>query len=89
MRIAAQFGQRVRAIRRLKGLTQGEVAEVSGLDRAYWSHIEAGSYKPNLDTIVQVAQGLRVNLSELFEGIEIEDLWLTRKPKIRRLDKMG
>ena len=79
MRIAAQFGQSVREIRRLKRLTQEEVAAVSGLDRAYWSHIEKGDYKPNLDTIVQIAQGLRVTLSELFENIEIEDLWRKRE----------
>lgn len=78
MNIQTQLGVRVRHIRRLKGLTQKEVAEVCGIERSYLSRLEKGEFKPQLDTIVLLAQGLRVTLSELFEEIEIEDIWAKR-----------
>lgn len=79
MNIQTQLGRRVRYIRQSKGLTQREVAEVGGIERSYLSRIERGEFKPQLDTIVLLAQGLRVTLSELFDEIEIEDMWDKRK----------
>jgi transcriptional regulator with XRE-family HTH domain len=79
MRLGAQFGRQIRTIRRSKGLTQREVADAVDLERTHLSRIEQGTFNPQLDTIVLLAQGLRVSLSELFEGIEIEDVWDLKK----------
>ena len=81
MNIQTQLGSRVRDIRQRKGLTQAEVADVCGIEQSYLSRIERGEFRPQLDTIVLLAQGVRVTLSELFEGIEIEDLWAKRESK--------
>jgi transcriptional regulator with XRE-family HTH domain len=81
MNIAEQLGSRVRDLRRGKLITQKEMSEVCGIERSYLSRIERGQFKPQLDTIVLLAQGVRVTLSELFEGIEIEDMWEKRRKK--------
>ncbi len=76
-----EFGLRVLEIRQSKGLSQQEMADVCGLHRTHISKIEQGNFRVQLDTLIQIAQGLRVSLSELFEGVELEDLWETRKAK--------
>lgn len=59
-------------------MTQAEVADAVQIERTYLSRIEQGLFNPQMDTIVLLAQGLRVTLSELFAGIEIEDVWETK-----------
>lgn len=81
-----QLGRRIWAIRRMKGMTQDKLAETININRTYLSHIEHGDSRPQLDTLVLLAQGLRVTLSELFEEIEIEDVW-ENKPTLRPLPK--
>ena len=44
------------------------------MERTYLSKIEKGVYLPQLDTIILIAQGLRVSVSELFEGFVIPDI---------------
>ncbi|OXS00880.1 helix-turn-helix domain-containing protein, partial [Shewanella algae] len=36
------FGQRVRTLRKIKGLSQESMAALAGLDRSYMGHIERG-----------------------------------------------
>jgi len=61
------FGQRVRYIRRLRNMTQAQLAERVDLSINYISQIENGGASPGFDTIVKIATGLHVAVRDLFD----------------------
>ncbi|MGO8943674.1 MAG: helix-turn-helix domain-containing protein [Syntrophobacteraceae bacterium] len=65
--IQKRFGQRMRALRVAKGLSQEEFAANCGLDRTYISGVERGRRNISLKNIEVVAQSLGVKISEFFE----------------------
>lgn len=67
MTITETVVQRIRAARTMQGLTQQELAEISGIKRANIARIEAGKHAPRVDTIELLARALAISLTELFE----------------------
>lgn len=61
------FGQRVKYLRRLRNLTQAQLAEKIDLSVNYISQIETGVATPTFKTIQLLAQGLEVEVKELFD----------------------
>jgi HTH-type transcriptional regulator, competence development regulator len=61
------FGERLRQIRKERGLTLRAVAEGAGIDFTYLSKIENGRipYTPAVETIRQLASALKVDAIEL------------------------
>lgn len=61
------FGERLREIRKDKGMTLREVAERAGIDFTYLSKIENGRmpYTPAVETIRELADALKVDSIEL------------------------
>jgi transcriptional regulator with XRE-family HTH domain len=66
------FGRRVRVLRKLRGLTQGVLAEESGLSVEYISRIERGLTSPSFDTIGALCKTLRVEPYQLFDFSELD-----------------
>ncbi len=64
--IEKQFGERVRELRTMRGLSQEELAFKAGVHRTYLGGIERGERNPSLRNIAAIAKALGVNLSELF-----------------------
>lgn len=62
-----QFAKRLAELRRSKGLSQEELAERSGLHAIAITYIETGKRVPRLDTVFKLAEGLGIDVSELFE----------------------
>jgi transcriptional regulator with XRE-family HTH domain len=62
---AGRLGERVRELRRGRGLTLEELAERSGVSRAMISKVERGEKNPTLVVVAKVAEGLETTLSEL------------------------
>ena len=60
------FGERVRELRKAKGFTQEAFAHYAGLDRADFGRLERGQRNPTLDSIVELAEALDVDIRELF-----------------------
>jgi len=60
-----EFGDRVRAGRRLLGLSQEGLAERAGLDRTYVGSIERGERNVALLNLLRLAAALDVELAEL------------------------
>jgi transcriptional regulator with XRE-family HTH domain len=60
-----QMGIRIRANRKAKGLTQQQLAELSGLDDAYIGSVERGERNFSIDTLEKVLTALNVSISEL------------------------
>lgn len=70
MNILLVFGETIKEIRAQKGFSQSSFAEKIGIDRAYYASIEAGKHSASLEKIVDIANGLGISLSELFQKIE-------------------
>ena len=64
-----RFGHRIRELRLATGMTQEEFAEHCGFARTYMSRIETGGANPSLEAIHTLADGLKVELSVLFEQL--------------------
>lgn len=63
------FGDNVKAIRESKGITQVQLAELSGFHRTYISQIERGLRNPNLLNISILTDALNTNVSSLLENV--------------------
>jgi transcriptional regulator with XRE-family HTH domain len=67
MDIRRIFAANVRRLRRDKRLSQGALAERSGIDRSYLSRIETGAHYAGLDIVQKLAVALEADPAELLE----------------------
>jgi len=63
--IGRRIGQRVKALRQKRGLTQDQLAKMCGVKRPNISRLEAGTHTPGLIFIQSLAECLQVRTSEL------------------------
>jgi transcriptional regulator with XRE-family HTH domain len=68
IRCTKEFGQNVATLRRSEGMTQEQLAELSGLHRTYISGVERGTRNPTLLTVISLAQALDVQPGVLFRS---------------------
>lgn len=61
--VAAQVGQRLRALRTERGLSLSELARRAGLGKGTLSELEHGQRNPTLDTLFALTRALRLPLS--------------------------
>jgi XRE family transcriptional regulator, regulator of sulfur utilization len=63
--LASHLAANVKQLRAARGLTQQQMARLSGLPRATWSNLESGSANPTLAVLHRVASALQISLEEL------------------------
>ncbi|MDP1747764.1 MAG: helix-turn-helix transcriptional regulator [Bacteroidota bacterium] len=61
------MGDRIRKIRKEKGITQVELANSIGKDQQSVQRLEAGNINPSFYYLYEVANGLNVSLNELLD----------------------
>ncbi|MBQ2953145.1 MAG: helix-turn-helix transcriptional regulator [Clostridia bacterium] len=61
------IGQRIRALRHTKNLTQADLARRAGMSVSWLSHIERGSRKLSLKTLLELCRAMSIRPSELLE----------------------
>lgn len=59
------LGRRVRSARKAAGMTQCELAERLAISTSFLGHIERGSRKASLETMIRIANELNASLDEL------------------------
>ena len=59
------LGKRIRKFREGKGWTQSDLADAISMSNTTISHIEVGKGRPELNTIVNIANALEVSLDSL------------------------
>lgn len=62
------FGERLKALRSEKGLTQSAVAEKSGINRVTIARLESGRQFPRYETVAALADALEVSVERLLAG---------------------
>jgi len=67
-------GQNIRRIRQERGLTQEELALMSGLSQGYINQLESGKRKFRQKTLTVIAEALNLPLSIFFTGEEVPEV---------------
>ena len=65
--VRALVGNSVKRLRMAAGLTQAELADRVGVDRAYISGLELGQRNPTIISLWHVAKALNVPIRSLFD----------------------
>ena len=65
--VRRMVGRNVRRLRIAAGLSQAELAERMGVDRAYVSGLELGQRNPTIVTLWHVAKALEVKVRPFFD----------------------
>ncbi len=63
--IGKRIGNRVRALRKQRGLTQDQLAKMASVKRPNISRLEAGKHVPGIILIQRLADSLQVRISDL------------------------
>jgi transcriptional regulator with XRE-family HTH domain len=66
------FGEKVRALRKHKKISQEELADKAGLHHTYVGVIERAEQAATLDTVEKLAQALNVEVKDLFRFLPEE-----------------
>jgi XRE family transcriptional regulator, regulator of sulfur utilization len=62
---AANLAANIRHLREARGMTQEQMARISGVPRPTWANLESGQSNPTLSVLIKVANSLQVPLEEL------------------------
>ena len=76
------IGERIKAYRKERGLTQKELAEKSNLSRSHIASIEGNQYTPSLTTLGEIAKALGIDSALLISDIPEKKSSLTKKDQI-------
>jgi len=80
--LLATVGNKVRSMRKEKGMTLAQLSEITGLSPAIVSQIERGLANPSFTTLAQLAHGLDIPVGKFFIGQEG-----SRSPVVRKADR--
>ena len=70
--ISERLARNLRQLRLARGLTQQQIAKLSGLPRATWANLESSGANPTLAVLHRVALALQVPLEELISAQRAE-----------------
>jgi len=62
-----KLGENLRKLRLKKNMSQGDLATILSVDRAYISNIENGRMNPTLSTLEKIAKALSVSIEDLIK----------------------
>lgn len=63
--VRKRIGQRLKTLRKQRGLTQVQLAEMTGLKRPNISRLEAGTHVPGIPLIERLAAALKIDIVDL------------------------
>jgi len=76
--IAERAGRRLRALRKTRGLTIAQVAEMSGFSEGHLSSLETGATSPTLSTLAILASAIGTEMAAFFPLHEREPVHIHR-----------
>lgn len=69
-KLEVELGKKIRELRKQKGYTQAELAELVDLSTNFIGYLERGKQLPSLKTLEKIAQALGITIGYLFYSIE-------------------
>ena len=89
--LCKHLGAAIRTARRNMGYTQDQLGERLDLTANFIAHLERGSRRPSLDTLLALSLALQVPLRDLFAGIPRAGgpSAAQGNPLLRRLHRFG
>ncbi len=69
-----RLAERVKAVRKSKGLTLEEAGNKGGKDRQSVYRLEKGEYNPSIVYLIELCRGLEIDVSELLKDIDNDPL---------------
>lgn len=88
MSISKVVGERIRMIRKEKGINQEELAYLSGLSDTYIGQVERGEKNITVDSLSKIAASLEISLEELFRFSESLSHLTNKEVLIQIVDKL-
>lgn len=83
MDLSLTIGENLGALRRERGLSLGQLAELSGISKMMLSQIERGKTNPTINTIWKIANGLKVPYTALIDAPAAEARQITLAEAMR------
>lgn len=68
-----KFGRRIRELRKSKGLTQEQIAELINIEPPNVSKLESGLHFPQPDKIEKLAKALNLEIHDLFDFEHLQE----------------
>ncbi|SKB00045.1 DNA-binding transcriptional regulator, XRE-family HTH domain [Caloramator quimbayensis] len=62
------IGNSIKYHRKIKGMTQQELADKSSISRSYLADVERNRYNPSIETLQKIAEALGVSVEDLFKS---------------------
>jgi len=89
--LCKRFGAALKVARRRMGYTQEQLAERLGLSANFIAHLERGSRRPSLDTLVLLSTELDVPIEKLLtsEPVSASTSASQENPLVQRLSRLG
>jgi transcriptional regulator with XRE-family HTH domain len=85
--VTGQIAKRIVSLRKTRGLTQAQLADIVGISRNLLANYEMGRTHLTDDSIIRLASALRVSADELL-GIKDGDTATTSVPSVRLVRRM-
>lgn len=67
------LGERIRELRKNRGLTQDQFAELIEVEQKHVSRIELGKSFPTIERLEKISQALNVPLRDIFDFVHLTD----------------
>lgn len=64
-----RVGSNIRTIRKMRNLTQKELAARSGINRSYLTRIECGRANPSMGHLFNLSVHLEVHIAKILDGV--------------------
>jgi transcriptional regulator with XRE-family HTH domain len=81
------IGQRIRKIRKEKGLSLEEISKMTGFDVSFLSSIEKNEIQPQLGTVIKLSKALDSAFGRLVSGVGDKLYSITRKDERRTVSR--
>lgn len=83
-----KLGKRIKELRKNKGFTQEQLAELIDMEQNTISVIESGRNFPTLVTLEKIAQVLGFELADFFNYEYFEDIEFIKQSALKQLETM-
>ncbi len=67
------LGERIRELRKIRGLTQDQFAELIDVEQKHVSRLELGKSFPTVERLEKISQALQIPLRDIFDFIHLAD----------------